>query len=66
MTEAGKEKKGRGDRPRCTTCGISVESEKIWVEFSCPACGKARIIRCEKCKRLENPYACESCGFTGP
>lgn len=53
-------------RVRCTTCGISVESDRIWVEFSCPACHKENIIRCEKCKRLENQYTCEKCGFTGP
>ena len=44
----------------------SVESDRIWVEFSCPACRKERIIRCEKCKRLENQYTCDKCGFTGP
>jgi predicted RNA-binding Zn-ribbon protein involved in translation (DUF1610 family) len=58
------EKKER--KPRCITCGVSVESERIWVEFKCPGCGKESIIRCEKCKRLENPYTCKGCGFTGP
>ena len=59
-------KKGAIKRPRCTTCGLSVESEKIWVDFKCPSCGKTKIIRCERCKRLENPYTCEGCGFKGP
>ena len=53
-------------KPRCVTCGVSVESERIWVEFKCPACSKESIIRCEKCKRLENSYTCKSCGFKGP
>jgi predicted RNA-binding Zn-ribbon protein involved in translation (DUF1610 family) len=51
---------------KCSTCGRSVVSEKLWVEFRCPACRKETIVRCEKCKRLENPYTCKSCGFTGP
>ena len=50
----------------CSTCGVSVESEKVWVAFKCPACKKELITRCEKCKRLENSYKCNSCGFTGP
>jgi predicted RNA-binding Zn-ribbon protein involved in translation (DUF1610 family) len=57
-----KEDKGK----KCSTCGIRVESDRIWVEFACPACGKSRIVRCEKCKRLENPYTCQDCGFKGP
>ncbi len=50
----------------CSTCGASVESEKIWTAFSCPACGKEKITRCERCKRLENSYVCQGCGFRGP
>ena len=59
-------KKEKIARVRCTTCGVSVDSDRIWVEFSCPACHKEKIIRCERCKRLENQYTCESCGFIGP
>ena len=51
---------------KCSTCGVSVESERVWVAFRCPACGKELITRCEKCKRLENSYTCQSCGFVGP
>jgi predicted RNA-binding Zn-ribbon protein involved in translation (DUF1610 family) len=54
------------EKMKCTSCGRSVESERIWVEFRCPACGKATITRCEKCKRLENPYTCPECDFKGP
>jgi hypothetical protein len=51
---------------RCTSCGISVESDDGWVEFTCPECSKERIVRCDKCKKLENSYVCRNCGFTGP
>ena len=53
-------------RLRCSTCGVSVESDNIWVAFRCPACNKETITRCERCKRLENSYTCPGCGFTGP
>jgi len=51
---------------KCTSCGKNVETEQNWVEFDCPSCTKQRIIRCEKCKMLENNYSCAKCGFTGP
>ena len=51
---------------RCISCGRRIEAESFWVEFDCPKCGKAKIIRCEKCKRMINPYECPKCGFRGP
>lgn len=51
---------------KCTSCGKRIESEKNWVEFACPQCGKVSILRCEKCKRLENTYECQDCSFIGP
>ena len=60
---------GKADRlilMKCTSCGKSVESEQNWVEFDCPVCGKEHIIRCEKCKGMENTYECSKCGFVGP
>jgi predicted RNA-binding Zn-ribbon protein involved in translation (DUF1610 family) len=51
---------------KCASCGKRVEAEKYWVEFTCPKCGKEKIIRCEKCKRLENQYKCSKCSFKGP
>ena len=51
---------------KCTSCGKRIESETDWVEFKCPGCGKANVIRCNKCKRLENKYKCPDCGFEGP
>jgi predicted RNA-binding Zn-ribbon protein involved in translation (DUF1610 family) len=50
---------------KCVSCGASIESGEDWVKFPCPACLKEEIVRCEKCKRLVNPYTCK-CGFTGP
>ena len=50
----------------CSTCGINVASDNVWVEFMCPGCGKETIIRCERCKRLENSYRCKKCDFVGP
>ncbi len=51
---------------KCTNCGIRIEAERVWVEFPCPKCGKVKIIRCDKCRRLENTYKCPECGFVGP
>jgi len=50
----------------CLSCGKRIEAERFWVEFPCPSCGKEKIIRCEKCKGMENKYTCKKCGFTGP
>ncbi|MBI2676228.1 MAG: DUF1610 domain-containing protein [Candidatus Aenigmarchaeota archaeon] len=50
----------------CVSCGRYVESEANWVAFKCPQCGKTDILRCEKCKKVENQYECAECGFTGP
>jgi len=51
---------------RCTNCGKSIEAESNWVEFPCPKCGKEIIVRCDKCKKLENAYKCSKCNFVGP
>lgn len=51
---------------KCSSCGKRVETEKNWVEFTCPQCGKGNIIRCERCKKLENQYKCPDCEFEGP
>ncbi len=50
----------------CSSCGVNIETQKNWVEFDCPSCGKKKIVRCERCKILENTYMCESCKFIGP
>ncbi len=50
----------------CVSCGRYVESEAKWVAFKCPQCGKADILRCGKCKTVENQYECAECGFIGP
>jgi len=51
---------------KCTSCGVKIEAEEKWVRFPCPKCGKQRIIRCDKCKKLMNSYECKKCGFIGP
>jgi len=51
---------------KCSSCGMGVETETYWVEFSCPACGKEKMIRCERCKKQANQYSCKKCGFVGP
>ena len=55
-----------GAHMKCTSCGVKIEAEEKWVKFSCPKCGKHRIVRCDKCKRLMNAYECPKCGFLGP
>ncbi|MEM5798082.1 MAG: zinc finger domain-containing protein [Candidatus Aenigmatarchaeota archaeon] len=50
----------------CISCGKNVVTESGWVEFPCPQCGKEKILRCEKCKRIVNQYTCPKCGFRGP
>jgi len=51
---------------KCSSCGRNIETEKNWVEFPCPECGKEKITRCSKCKKLINAYKCSKCGFIGP
>ena len=51
---------------KCTSCGVKIEAEDNWVKFPCPKCGKQKIIRCNKCKKLMNAYECKKCGFIGP
>jgi len=51
---------------KCVSCGKNVEAEDNWVEFPCPQCGKEKILRCEKCKKLAVSYECKKCGFRGP
>lgn len=51
---------------RCTTCKVNVLSEDRFAQFKCPSCGKADIVRCEKCRKSSNVYVCPGCGFEGP
>ena len=48
----------------CVSCGKKVETENYWVEFDCPECGKEKITRCERCRRLANVYKCTKCKRT--
>jgi len=47
----------------CTTCG---KQTKTYVEFPCPACGEVKIVRCQHCREVVNPYKCTKCGREGP
>ena len=49
---------------RCTSCKKEVSQE--YVEFKCPSCGKAKIIRCLNCRTTSRPYKCQDCNFEGP
>lgn len=51
---------------QCTTCGANLEAEEDFVIFPCPDCGEQTIARCKRCKKLNNPYTCDECGFEGP
>jgi Zn-ribbon RNA-binding protein len=50
----------------CTSCNTSVVNEKGAVKFDCPNCGKQKIIRCSKCRKIATKYICSQCNFEGP
>jgi predicted RNA-binding Zn-ribbon protein involved in translation (DUF1610 family) len=37
-----------------------------YVEFSCPSCGKEKIVRSLHDRTTAKTYTCKSCGFMGP
>jgi len=47
----------------CTSCG---RLSHKYVEFKCPKCGEATIVRCEHCREAYTSYKCPKCGFEGP
>ncbi|MCX8189667.1 MAG: zinc finger domain-containing protein [Candidatus Diapherotrites archaeon] len=49
---------------KCGTCNVSVTND--YVEFKCPNCLKATIIRCDGCRKKGKLYKCRECGFVGP
>ncbi|HLC36527.1 MAG TPA: zinc finger domain-containing protein [archaeon] len=48
----------------CVTTNKEVTSE--YIEFKCPGCLKANIVRSRIAKRKAAPYNCTECGFLGP
>jgi predicted RNA-binding Zn-ribbon protein involved in translation (DUF1610 family) len=50
----------------CTSCNRQITQEGRAVKFPCPSCAKAELWRCEKCRKVSNPYTCPNCGFAGP
>lgn len=49
---------------KCTSCNVEVEQD--FTKFKCPKCGKATIVRCNRCKSISKEYVCPECGFIGP
>ncbi|MFA5406182.1 MAG: zinc finger domain-containing protein [Candidatus Nanoarchaeia archaeon] len=49
----------------CVSCGKDVSTINNSVVFDCPKCGKGKIVRCGKCRRLGISYSCVECGFKG-
>ena len=56
----------KGTKPKnlCNTCREEIAAKGTI--FSCPGCGKSKIVRCFKCRKLASQYTCEKCGFVGP
>ncbi|RLE43102.1 RNA-binding protein [Candidatus Woesearchaeota archaeon] len=50
----------------CISCKKSIENDSGAVEFPCPNCGEATIVRCSHCRRIAARYQCPRCGFVGP
>ncbi|HDQ59799.1 MAG TPA: RNA-binding protein [Candidatus Woesearchaeota archaeon] len=50
---------------RCTSCNADIVVIPNSVEFACP-CGREKIIRCGKCRKISVKYKCKECGFEGP
>jgi len=48
----------------CNSCNKEVREN--YIEFSCPRCGKEKIVRCGKCKAMSKEYTCTNCSFIGP
>ncbi|HDD26179.1 MAG TPA: DUF1610 domain-containing protein [Acidilobales archaeon] len=52
--------------PICSSCHRIISPKEKGVCFTCPNCGAVTLWRCEKCRKLSNPYRCPNCGFEGP
>ncbi len=50
----------------CSSCKKNVSNLNGTVEFLCPECGKAKIVRCVDCRKKAVKYTCPECGFIGP
>lgn len=49
----------------CSSCKREISNDG-GVIFTCPNCGKSKIVRCMHCRELAAKYVCENCGFEGP
>ncbi|AAB98468.1 hypothetical protein MJ_0458.1 [Methanocaldococcus jannaschii DSM 2661] len=50
----------------CISCNAEIAPREKSTKFPCPNCGEVEIVRCERCRKLNNPYKCPKCGFEGP
>ncbi|ABR56961.1 zinc finger domain-containing protein [Methanococcus aeolicus] len=51
---------------KCTSCHAEIAPREHAARFLCPNCGEVELVRCEKCRKLSNPYKCGKCGYEGP
>ncbi len=51
---------------KCISCKESITNKPGSVNFKCPKCGKAEIVRCKNCREIVAKYKCPECGFEGP
>lgn len=51
---------------KCSSCKEQITNDDGSVLINCPSCGKAKILRCSKCRQLVAQYECPECGFVGP
>lgn len=54
------------DQLICNGCGKRVTNTGGTVNFTCPSCEKAVIVRCRHCRETAQKYRCTECGFEGP
>ncbi len=53
------------DKLHCSSCRKEIVNDVGSVNFVCPACDKAKVVRCKNCREISARYLC-GCGFTGP
>lgn len=50
----------------CSTSKEPVTNMIGTTSFSCPNCGKTKIVRSPHMRAIAAPYKCHECGFIGP
>ncbi len=54
------------EQTRCVSMGTDISNDGGSVQFKCPSCGDATIVRSREARRLASKYKCPVCGFEGP